>query len=213
MQNTIKISPTVLEFRHDITKILFFDRFEIRRTYGVSKRGTKCSLSHPPPQLLTERLFSYDRRYLEELGMNYAWIAPRHACGSTWNVSTFCYIFFNPTITSTRSLNTEFRILLSSYGAGSRSQTSTHILHRGSPFLLGKEGLQGIFLSRQDETGNVQWTGRTRCKYSLGYENCNSASSNANLGLQQNPQQGVLTSPFRRMGHIHFLSPTLHPIG
>lgn len=210
MQNAIKISPTVLEFRHDITKILFFDRFEIRKTYGVSKRGTKCSLPPPPTFnwkafLLRQKVF---RRAGHELRMNCTqtrmWVFVKRV---------FFTFFLNPTITSTTSLNTEFRILLSSYDAGSTSQTSIHILHRGSPFLPGKEGLQGIFLSRQDEAGNVQWTSKTRCKYSLGYENCNSASSNANLGLQQNPQQGVLTSPFRRTGHIHFLSPTLHPIG
>jgi hypothetical protein len=55
MQNAIKISQRVLEFRHDITKILLSDRFEIRKTYGVSKRGTKCFL---PPQLSIARLFA-----------------------------------------------------------------------------------------------------------------------------------------------------------
>lgn len=70
-----------------------------------------------------------------------------------------------------------------------------------------------MLLYRQGETGNVQRTGKTRCKYSLDYEKCNSTSSNTNLGLQYSPQKGVMTSPVRRMGHIVFLSPTLHPIG
>jgi hypothetical protein len=48
MQNANKISQTVLESPDDLGVKKFFDRFEIRKTYCVSKRGKKCFLLPPP---------------------------------------------------------------------------------------------------------------------------------------------------------------------
>jgi hypothetical protein len=53
------LSKSVQRFSSfDITKILFFDRFEIRKIYGVSKRGTKSFPTPPQKKKLTERLFA-----------------------------------------------------------------------------------------------------------------------------------------------------------
>jgi hypothetical protein len=140
------LSKSVQRFSSfDITKILFFDHFEIRKIYGVSKRGTKCSPL--PPNfwlkgfLLRQKVFT---RAGHELRTNCTqkrmWVFVKRIY--------FLSFFLKSHVNFHRKSlipNSEFSSAVMALVVGHwRTDTPS----TEGPFLLGKEGLQGIFLSR-----------------------------------------------------------------